>query len=526
MTKLVKSLLRKLSRPRPPKRDSSPAKTSDIHQDTNSSLEIDINHEITPCFSTTKPSLLVKGSAVGEFKVEKLLGAGSQAEVYMVGSDKSEEKMAVKVFKKKKTFLRRKGQLQSNGVSKDVVREIAVLKKLDHPNLVRLWKVLDSEEHGCIMFLMDFIDGGSILSDELQCHPIFSEEKTKDLFRQLIKGVEYLHYNGIVHRDIKPSNLLLTKTGLLKISDFGVSVLCEPLESKTPRFLNSSSAGLTIKQQNSDYAKRLNEAIAKRIKADNTEVNGKGVSRIKSEEFDRLTGSLYPPTPLVFPKKSRHKDELIVGMITGTYSFLPPEAFDASFSVNSTPGFETFSGKVADIWACCICLFMFKFGRVPFLGHTQEEVIDALFSSSIAREVETETIKENISNEFKEFFLLSLEKKIDRRISTIKGVKDHTWVSSGWTRRQPPSEVVRPNKTELGTAVTALSEKSLRKSRSWRIKIPVENERSNKKSVNFNITPIDTSLSDKIVQSELVGGVKSRPMTLPSRDLDQTTDCD
>ena len=57
-------------------------------------------------------------------------------------------------------------------------------------------------------------------------HPLH-EATARQLFRDLILGVEYLHYNGILHRDLKPSNLLLDDTGHLKIADFGLSHMFE-----------------------------------------------------------------------------------------------------------------------------------------------------------------------------------------------------------------------------------------------------------------------------------------------------------
>ena len=75
--------------------------------------------------------------------------------------------------------------------------------------------------------VMEYVEGGPIMDDELDGQTPLSEDRARHYFRQLLNGLEYLHFNGIVHRDIKPSNLLVTPNGQLKIADFGVSILCK-----------------------------------------------------------------------------------------------------------------------------------------------------------------------------------------------------------------------------------------------------------------------------------------------------------
>eukprot|EP00510_Aplanochytrium_minuta_P005189 CAMPEP_0184024882 /NCGR_PEP_ID=MMETSP0954-20121128/12412_1 /TAXON_ID=627963 /ORGANISM="Aplanochytrium sp, Strain PBS07" /LENGTH=150 /DNA_ID=CAMNT_0026308425 /DNA_START=11 /DNA_END=460 /DNA_ORIENTATION=- len=105
------------------------------------------------------------------------------------------------------------------------------MKKLKHPNLVQLHEILDDPNERQLYIVMQYIDGGPVMDDKLEGMNRFPEPRARDLFRQLVKGLEYLHFHGIVHRDIKPSNLLVTKTGLLKITDFGVSHICKPIEN-------------------------------------------------------------------------------------------------------------------------------------------------------------------------------------------------------------------------------------------------------------------------------------------------------
>uniref|UniRef100_A0AAY4E8H1 Protein kinase domain-containing protein n=1 Tax=Denticeps clupeoides TaxID=299321 RepID=A0AAY4E8H1_9TELE len=96
-----------------------------------------------------------------------------------------------------------------------VYQEIAILKKLDHLNIVKLVEVLDDPSEDNLHMGMPVM--------EVPSETPFSEEQARLYFRDIVLGIEYLHYQKIVHRDIKPSNLLLGDDGHVKIADFGVS---------------------------------------------------------------------------------------------------------------------------------------------------------------------------------------------------------------------------------------------------------------------------------------------------------------
>ncbi|XP_044740546.1 protein kinase 3-like isoform X2 [Chrysoperla carnea] len=101
-----------------------------------------------------------------------------------------------------------------------VYREIAVLKKLDHPNVVKLVEVLDDPVEDHLYLVFELLEGGAVMTVP-SATPI-TEEQAWAYFRDVILGIEYLHYQRIIHRDIKPSNLLLSENGRLQIADFGV----------------------------------------------------------------------------------------------------------------------------------------------------------------------------------------------------------------------------------------------------------------------------------------------------------------
>nr|CAD7197367.1 unnamed protein product [Timema douglasi] len=101
-----------------------------------------------------------------------------------------------------------------------VYREIAILKKLDHPNIVKLVEVLDDPLEDHLYLVFELLERGEVL--EVPTDTPLSESKAWTYFRDVIQGIEYLHYQRIIHRDIKPSNLLLGEDGCVQIGDFGV----------------------------------------------------------------------------------------------------------------------------------------------------------------------------------------------------------------------------------------------------------------------------------------------------------------
>ncbi|KAJ5736545.1 Calcium/calmodulin-dependent protein kinase kinase cmkC [Penicillium malachiteum] len=105
-----------------------------------------------------------------------------------------------------------------------IKEEIAIMKKLNHNNLVSLIEVLDDPTEDSLYMVMEMCKKGVVMKVGLeeQADP-YDDEQCRCWFRDLILGIEYLHAQGIVHRDIKPDNCLVTSDDVLKVVDFGVS---------------------------------------------------------------------------------------------------------------------------------------------------------------------------------------------------------------------------------------------------------------------------------------------------------------
>ncbi|CCG81159.1 Calcium/calmodulin-dependent protein kinase kinase [Taphrina deformans PYCC 5710] len=111
--------------------------------------------------------------------------------------------------------------------------EIAIMKKLDHENLIDLLEVLDDPDGDSLYMVLELCKKGVIMNIGFGANAsAYSDEECRHFFRDLILGIEYLHAQGIAHRDIKPDNLLLSSDLVLKIVDFGVSEMFEVVEDQ------------------------------------------------------------------------------------------------------------------------------------------------------------------------------------------------------------------------------------------------------------------------------------------------------
>ncbi|KAM7399110.1 hypothetical protein PAMP_018402 [Pampus punctatissimus] len=191
-----------------------------------------------PTIETKRVSITDADDCVqlNQYKLKKEIGKGSYGVVKLAYNEDSEQYYAMKVVSKKKLmrqcgFLRRLPAQGSNSQHdpfpkavlplERVYKEIAILKKLYHPNVVKLVEVLDDPQEDGLHMAFELMPKGPVM--EVPTDNPFTEEQARFYFRDLVLGTEYLHYHKIIHRDIKPSNLLLGDDGHVKIADFGVS---------------------------------------------------------------------------------------------------------------------------------------------------------------------------------------------------------------------------------------------------------------------------------------------------------------
>lgn len=155
---------------------------------------------------TVRNSLLRHGYSIG-----KILGTGAYATVRVATTlDCNQKEVAVKLVNK--------SSAPQDVLHKFLPREIDILKKIHHPNVVKLLDVIQTENFVCLV--MEYAQGGDLL-DFINARRNLSNHLARKLFLDLILGVEACHSMQIVHRDLKCENLLIDSQQKLIISDFG-----------------------------------------------------------------------------------------------------------------------------------------------------------------------------------------------------------------------------------------------------------------------------------------------------------------
>ena len=156
-------------------------------------------------------------------KIEKPLGEGTYGVVYKAKDIRTGDIVALKKIRL---------EVEDEGVPSTALREISVLKTLDHPNVVKLKDVEHSENRLYLVF--EYLDQDlKKYMDSCRRGPI-DPLLVKSYVYQMLLGIEFCHKRGVMHRDLKPQNLLIDKSGNLKLADFGLArAFCIPVRAYT-----------------------------------------------------------------------------------------------------------------------------------------------------------------------------------------------------------------------------------------------------------------------------------------------------
>eukprot|EP00913_Durusdinium_trenchii_P023310 g21888.t1 len=152
------------------------------------------------------------GRKIGPFLLRDKLGVGGMGIVYRATYEKTGQDVALKVLSPQMSA--------DKQVTKRFVREMDILKRLEHKNIVKYHG--GGTDGDQFYYAMEIVDGGS-LDDYLKRKERLSWEQTIEVAKAVARGLEHAHNKGIIHRDLKPANLFLTKTGKIKLGDFGIA---------------------------------------------------------------------------------------------------------------------------------------------------------------------------------------------------------------------------------------------------------------------------------------------------------------
>lgn len=177
----------------------------------------------------TKPK--TKTDSAIEYELGKSIGQGAYAVVKEAVHRGGKSKFAIKVYEKYR--------LLDPQRKKCVSREISILKKLSHPNIVKLYETIDTTKQ--LMLVMELVKGrsmhGHLKGKEGRR---VNEEEARGLLHQIVDGIHYCHQRNVSHRDIKMENLLLDEHENVKIIDFGFAT-CVPEGTRLKVFCGTPS---------------------------------------------------------------------------------------------------------------------------------------------------------------------------------------------------------------------------------------------------------------------------------------------
>ena len=163
---------------------------------------------------------------LNEYRIGREIGRGAYGTVLKARKPKQASRtyeVAIKVAKRSALKRIRHG----NGTVLDsALREIAVMKRLSHPNVVRLIEVIDDPARDELYLVMELVTGGT-LGEPIAKGQASSEATLVRWMRDVVLGLEHLHHSGVVHRDLKPENILWDKAARrAKLADFGAAAIC------------------------------------------------------------------------------------------------------------------------------------------------------------------------------------------------------------------------------------------------------------------------------------------------------------
>ncbi|ORY94573.1 kinase-like domain-containing protein [Syncephalastrum racemosum] len=361
---------------------------------------------------------------INKYMIIREIGRGVHGKVKLAEDSETGELVAIKIVDKRNrrrqlgySLLRGNSQQHVRGLDslkkaadlpqykeneQKIRREIAILKKCAHPHVVKLREVIDDPASRKIYMALEYMEGGEIEWRDEDEMPVLSVDEARSVFRDVVSGLDYLHYQGIIHRDIKPANLLLSSELIVKISDFGVSYFNELLAGDAAQSSNGSCSAID---------RELAETA--------------GTPAFFAPELCCAGDMPLSPTSEGFLVEDHKKDD------NTDDDKDREEQLDASH--NDSPGRQSQKShqrpritKAIDVWSLGVTLYCFIFGRCPFTAQTEFELFDTIPTEPLKFPDPAE-IGFDVSDSLKDLLSRLLTKNPDDRI-TLEQVKHHPWV--------------------------------------------------------------------------------------------------
>ena len=149
---------------------------------------------------------------IKDYHIQRELGRGGMATVYLAHDIKFHTNVAIKVINKE--------YVHTDNIRKRFLAEARNMFKMSHPNIIKVTDLIDDGD--TVAFVMEYIEGET-LKEYIEGKGKLSDEEIKTIFAQMLEAVGYVHEQNLVHRDIKPSNFMITPKGQIKLLDFGIA---------------------------------------------------------------------------------------------------------------------------------------------------------------------------------------------------------------------------------------------------------------------------------------------------------------
>jgi serine/threonine protein kinase len=291
------------------------------------------------------------------------------------------ERVAIKIISKAK--------LAKQNMEKQTKKEILIMKRINHPNIVKLFDVYQTKTK--LYLIMELVTGGELF-EKIAQEGKLSESQSRRYFQQLIDAIDYMHNIGVCHRDLKPENILIDEDDCIHISDFGLSAVI--FQDSTPPLPTApSTLTMLANQTGTALSESVNDLIQYESSSMNSSSSSVTTSNVSISKLKASSPSLSPSqsvsssplstspslgnSPSTSPNNTATISPSSSTVLTptqrgvrlhapcGTPHYSAPEVLQPTYILAS----QGYLGPPVDVWSAGVILFVMNAGCILSLSH-------------------------------------------------------------------------------------------------------------------------------------------------------------